>query len=85
MVFEFFIINVCLTNPKMVPRPLIFNTQYYITVPRTCMEYKSKGSFQSGTYLIDPVQKKGSSSKFSVFCDFENGKFVQYTLNYNTL
>ena len=51
---------------------------YYITVPRTCMEYKSKGSFQSGTYLIDPIQKKGSSSKFSVFCDFENGKFIQY-------
>ena len=42
------------------------------------MEYKSKGSFQSGTYLIDPIQKKGSSSKFSVFCDFENGKFIQY-------
>ena len=53
---------------------------YNISVPRTCSEYKARGHFKSGYYLIDPDQKKGRSSKFKVYCDFENGKGFRFYL-----
>ena len=42
-------------------------------VPRSCSEYKAIGVETSGYYLIDPKQQKGISTKFNVFCDFDNG------------
>ena len=38
--------------------------------------------FKTGPFLIDPDQKKGSSTKFNVFCDFgDNGKSILESLN----
>ena len=39
--------------------------------------------FKTGPFLIDPDQKKGSSTKFNVFCDFgDNGKLkIKYRQN----
>ena len=48
-----------------------------ISVPQTCSDYKSRTKSNSGYFLIDPEQKKGGTTKFVVFCDFENGKSVQ--------
>ena len=45
-----------------------------ISVPQTCSDYKSRTKSNSGYFLIDPEQKKGGTTKFVVFCDFENGK-----------
>ena len=48
-----------------------------ISVPQTCSDYKSRTKSNSGDFLIDPEQQKGGTTKFVVFCDFENGKSVQ--------
>ena len=45
-----------------------------ISVPQTCSDYKSRTKSNSGYFLIDPEQKKGGTTKFVVYCDFENGK-----------
>ena len=52
---------------------------YFIlfSVPRTCSEYKARSEFNSGYYLVDPNQKNGGTTKFNVYCDFENG--IVYT------
>ena len=52
--------------------PISYNLSF--TVPRTCSEYQAKRQVQSGYFLIDPDQKKGGSTKFNVYCDFENCK-----------
>ena len=52
---------------------LMFNFDYVFSVPRTCSEYKDRGFSQSGQFMIDPDQQKGGSTKFIVYCDFENG------------
>ena len=49
------------------------NKNHVFSVPRTCSEYKDRGFSQSGQFMIDPDQQKGGSTKFIVYCDFENG------------
>ena len=60
------------------------DTFVLFTVPSSCEEYKDMNTiFKTGPFLIDPDQKKGSSTKFNVFCDFgDNGKSFLESLNY---
>ena len=55
------------------------NKNYVFSVPRTCSEYKDRGFSQSGQFMIDPDQQKGGSTKFIVYCDFENGNLCILT------
>ena len=59
------------------------NKNYVFSVPRTCSEYKDRGFSQSGQFMIDPDQQKGGSTKFIVYCDFENGN--QFQINTNAI
>ena len=66
-------------SPKLLSAALrlkIFQScSFNVSVPRTCSEYKARNQYNSGYYLIDPYQKKGGSTKFNVYCDFENGDY----------